>query len=247
MIRVCSIRSLSPERVELADASLVIAGSRVVAHFAACEKVTLLAATLGPGIDRFLAGLQQTSGAADAFIFNGIASAAAEHITETLDALAVREIRRSAYYPTARFSPGYGGWPLESQQQFIESIGGEKIGLTVTSHYLLQPVKSVTAVIGWSRVPLDRSYELLREKPCQGTLTCRDCPLKKNACPKQAQVRHREGIAALKAAQRAPDFFAEKCFFIRTFCFNFCGCFTGLIQFLPKPLVRGKPGQEHDG
>ena len=184
LIRVCSIRSLSPERVELADASLVIAGSRVVAHFAACEKVTLLAATLGPGIDRFLAGLQQTSGAADAFIFNGIASAAAEHITETLDALAVREIRRSAYYPTARFSPGYGGWPLESQQQFIESIGGEKIGLTVTSHYLLQPVKSVTAVIGWSRVPLDRSYELLREKPCQGTLTCRDCPLKEKCLSK---------------------------------------------------------------
>ena len=82
--------------------------------------------TLGPGIDGFLAELQQTSGAADAFIFNGIASAAAEHTTEILDGLAVREIRRNAYYPTARFSPGYGDWPLESQQQFIESIRGRR-------------------------------------------------------------------------------------------------------------------------
>ena len=121
LIRVCSIRSLTPDRVELADANLVIAGSRVVAHFTACEKVTLLAATLGPGIDRFLAGLQQTSGAADAFIFNGIASAAAEHITEILDALAVREIRRNAYYPTARFSPGYGDWPLESSSNLLKA------------------------------------------------------------------------------------------------------------------------------
>ena len=184
MIRVCSIRSITPERVVLDDASLVIAGSRATAHFTTCEKVTLLAATLGPGIDRFLAGLQQTSGAADAFIFNGIASAAAEHTTEILDELAVREIRRSSYFPTARFSPGYGDWPLEHQQQFIESISGEKIGLAVTSHHLLQPVKSVTAVIGWSRVPLERSYEQPQEKPCQGTLTCRDCPLKEKCLSK---------------------------------------------------------------
>ncbi|MBP7331222.1 MAG: Vitamin B12 dependent methionine synthase, activation domain [Firmicutes bacterium ADurb.Bin373] len=177
MIRVCSIRSITPERVVLDDASLVIAGSRATAHFTTCEKVTLLAATLGPGIDEHLAGMQLTAGAADAFIFNGIASAAAEHTTEILDAIAVRDIRRSAYYPTARFSPGYGDWPLEHQQQFIESISGEKIGLTVTSHHLLQPVKSVTAVIGWSRVPLERSYERPQGKPCQGTLTCRDCPL----------------------------------------------------------------------
>ncbi len=178
LIRVCPIRSLTPDRVVLADASLVIAGSRATAHFTACEKVTLLAATLGPGIDGFLAELQQTAGAAEAFIFNGIASVAAEHTTEILDAIAVRDIRRSAYYPTARFSPGYGDWPLEHQRQFIESISGEKIGLAVTSHHLLQPVKSVTAVIGWSRVPRKRSYERPQGKPCQGTLTCRDCPLK---------------------------------------------------------------------
>ncbi|MDD4335226.1 MAG: hypothetical protein PHY77_06425, partial [Desulfotomaculaceae bacterium] len=90
-----------------------------------------------------------------------------------------------AYYPTARFSPGYGDWPLESQQQFIESISGEKIGLAVTSHYLLQPVKSVTAVIGWSRVPIERSYEQPQKKPCQGALTCRDCLLKEKCLPKR--------------------------------------------------------------
>ncbi len=177
LLRVCSIRSRTPDRVVLDDASLVIAGPRAVAHFTDCEKITLLAATLGSAIDEHLAGLQQTAGAADAFIFNGIASAAAEHTIEILDAIAVRDIRRSAYYPTARFSPGYGDWPLAHQRQFIDSVSGEKIGLTVTSHHLLQPVKSVTAVIGWSRVPLERSYERPQGKPCQGTLTCRDCPL----------------------------------------------------------------------
>ncbi|MDD2553205.1 MAG: hypothetical protein PHP51_01350 [Desulfotomaculaceae bacterium] len=178
LIRVCSIRSITTDRVVLDDASLVIAGPRAVAHFTDCEKITLLAATLGPAIDEHLGGLQQTAGAADAFIFNGIASAAAEHTIEILDAIAVRDIRRSAYYPTARFSPGYGDWPLAHQRQFIDSVSGGKIGLTVTSHHLLQPVKSVTAVIGWSRVLLERSYERPQGKPCQGTLTCRDCPLK---------------------------------------------------------------------
>ncbi len=200
LIRVCPIRSITPDRVVLEDASLVIAGSRAVAHFTGSAKITLLAATLGSGIDEHLAELQQKAGAADVFIFNGIASAAAEHTMEILDAIAVRDIRRSAYYPTARFSPGYGDWPLAHQREFIESISGEKIGLAVTSHHLLQPVKSVTAVIGWSRVPIERSYTTAdgaagvyvnwggapsrrgsgqaQGKPCQGTLTCRDCLLK---------------------------------------------------------------------
>ncbi|MDD4238980.1 MAG: hypothetical protein PHT62_10575 [Desulfotomaculaceae bacterium] len=184
LIRVCSIRRITPDRVILDDASLVIEGPRTTAHFVNCEKITLLAATLGRGIDERLAELQQTAGAADAFIYNGIASAAVEHTTEILDAISVRDIRRSSYYPTARFSPGYGDWSLEHQQQFIDSISGEKAGLAVTSHHLLQPVKSVTAVIGWSKVPLERSYDQPRGKPCQGTLTCRDCSLGENCLSK---------------------------------------------------------------
>lgn len=187
IIRVCSIRRITPDSVILDDASLVIEGPRTTAHFITCEKVTLLAVTLGSGIDGRLSKLQQTAGAADAFIFNGIASAAVEHITEMLDAIAVRDIRRGSYYPTARFSPGYGDWSLEHQQQFIDSINGAKLGLTVTPHHLLQPVKSVTAVIGWSRVPVERSYDHPREKPCQGILTCRDCPLKEK-CISNNQV-----------------------------------------------------------
>lgn len=185
-IRVCSICRITPDRVILDDASLVIEGQRTTAHFVTCEKVTLLAATLGSGIDGHLVELQQTAGAADAFIFNGIASAAVEHTTEMLDAIAIRDIRRGAYYPTARFSPGYGDWSLAHQQQFIESINGVRLGLAVTPHHLLQPVKSVTAVIGWSRVLLERNYDHPREKPCQGILTCRDCPLEEE-CMGSAQ------------------------------------------------------------
>ncbi len=200
IIRVCSIRSAVPDRVELEDASLAITGPRATAHFIDCSRVTLLAATLGSGIDEHLGELQQTAGAADAFIFNGIAAAAAEHTTEILDAIAVRDIRRNAYYPTARFSPGYGDWPLSNQRQFVESVNAAGIGLTVTPHHLLQPVKSVTAVIGWSRIPVERSYDTAGQaaevdgnwdgaphergpgqpqgKPCRGILTCRDCPLR---------------------------------------------------------------------
>lgn len=184
IIRVCSVSEITPDQVVLDGASLVIAGPRAAAHFITCEKVTLLAATLGSRIDEHLAELQQKASAADAFIFNGIASAAVEHTTDILDDIAVRDIRRSSYYPTARFSPGYGDWSLEHQQQFIDSISGEKIGLAVTSHHLLQPVKSVTAVIGWSKVPQERSYERPGEKPCQGTLTCSDCSLKENCLSK---------------------------------------------------------------
>ncbi|MEG3069819.1 MAG: hypothetical protein RQM92_02330 [Candidatus Syntrophopropionicum ammoniitolerans] len=122
--------------------------------------------------------MQQRAGAADAFIFNAVAAAAAEHTIETLDALAVQDIRRGCLLSHSPFQPGIWGMALESQQEFVACIDGEQIGLSVTPHHLLQPVKSITAVIGWSRLPVTRSYEQPREKPCRSPLTCRDCPLK---------------------------------------------------------------------
>lgn len=164
-------------RITLEASTLEILGTSAIAHFLTSTKVTLLAATLGERLGSYLEELSKAQ-PAHALILDAVASAAVEHLTEELDQLVSRDIRRQGYHPTARFSPGYGSWPLSSQKDFLDSLDAGKIGLTVNSYFLLQPVKSVTAAIGWSQVPVSRNYEMpLGTKPCQGTLSCSNCPL----------------------------------------------------------------------
>ena len=59
----------------------------------------------------------------------------------------------AAEYPekqlVTRYSPGYGDLPLEIQKDVFRALDCERsIGVTLTESLLMQPSKSVTAVIG---------------------------------------------------------------------------------------------------
>ena len=169
------------DRITLQGASLVIAGENTVAHFASSDRITLFAVTIGKQVDALLEEISRKE-PARTLILDGVASAAAEHAATQLDSLISGEIRHCGFFPTARFSPGYGDWPLMWQRPFLDSIGAERINLTCTPHFLLQPVKSVTAAIGWSRIPVERGYSLPeRKKACQGAKSCQQCRL--TDCP----------------------------------------------------------------
>jgi 5-methyltetrahydrofolate--homocysteine methyltransferase len=180
-----SVKSFEPERINLEDCPLVLEGLNTSEHFKTCDKITLLAATLGPEIDLILNQLAGEN-AAHALFLDGVASAAIENFTEQMDLYLSEEIRRKGYFPTARFSPGYGDWPLSWQKHFLDSIDGAKIGLTTTPYFLLQPIKSVTAALGWSKIPVERNYKETDNensagnkpiKPCRGSQACRYCNL----------------------------------------------------------------------
>ena len=60
----------------------------------------------------------------------------------------------AALHRTDRFSPGYGDLPLDLQPALCAALDAQRrLGLTVTDSLLLNPVKSVTAVIGLSPTP----------------------------------------------------------------------------------------------
>ena len=76
---------------------------------------------------------------------------------------------------TFRYSPGYGDLPLDIQSDFLKSINAEKlIGLTVSSHNLLMPRKSVTAVIGI----IDKKYEQ-HKKGCEVCKNYENCSFRR--------------------------------------------------------------------
>lgn len=128
-----------------------------------CERAVIFAATVGLGIDRLIAKYASVA-PTKALLFQALG---AERIESLCDAFC-------AELPSAgaRFSAGYGDFPLEKQKIFFAALDcPRKIGLTLTEGGLMTPTKSVTAVVG-----------LGKPKPCEtGCSACgkRDCTLRK--------------------------------------------------------------------
>jgi hypothetical protein len=85
--------------------------------------------------------------------------------SETVDAFADRmhrerireEFGKRDFLITARFSPGYGDWPLTVQKMLWETCEAEKIDIRLNDSFLMIPRKSVSAVFGL--VPRERQSE----------------------------------------------------------------------------------------
>ena len=148
--RIFEIEHL-PDSVRLQGANADLTGSSARAMLAGCGQAALLACTLGARFDAKLLALQARD-MAKAVMFDALGSALVEAGCDEAE----RDVSRRfpGVYLTDRFSPGYGDLPLALQPRLCAALdAGRRLGLTVSQSLLMNPVKSVTAVIGLSDTP----------------------------------------------------------------------------------------------
>ena len=122
--------------------------SSLIRHLADCDRVILLAVTVGIGIDRLLLRYKRIS-PAKAWMLDAIGN---ERVESLADAL-TEELKEKYGALTSRFSPGYGDLPLSLQKDIFAALPlGKHLGLCLSEGLLITPEKSVTALIGIKRV-----------------------------------------------------------------------------------------------
>lgn len=143
---------------------LTLEGRSIERHLEGCDRIAVMGATLGAGVDELIRRLQVRDMTAAV-----AADCGASVLTEQVcDSFCLYIAQRTEGYVTSRFSPGYGDLPLHLQEDIVRCIDGRrKIGLNVTSDSLLVPRKSVTAIMGISDLPVSGS-----------TATCDECVLR---------------------------------------------------------------------
>ncbi|NLY53451.1 MAG: hypothetical protein GX060_02320 [Firmicutes bacterium] len=156
----------SATELYLPTGGLRLASSNLAALWQQAEQVSLLAVTLGPKVDSFIASLLAQERYAQAAIADAIGSAAAEAAMEQLNNLLAQEVTASGMTLTRRFSPGYGDVPLQVQEQLGQALGVSDLGIVVTANFLLIPRKSITAMVGW---------QLAGQAVCQPAKNCDLC------------------------------------------------------------------------
>lgn len=121
-----------------------VESEKLSAHLAGCERVIILAATVGVGLDRLVARYAKIS-PARALILQGFG-------TERIEALAdvfCRKLMDNGLSLTTRFSAGYGDLSLEFQREIFRVLNCQRsIGLTLNDSLIMSPTKSITAIIG---------------------------------------------------------------------------------------------------
>ena len=108
-----------------------------------CDKAYVMATTLGIGVDRlfdkYMRILQTKATVCDA-----TASALVESFCDY-----VNDFITDGEEATMRFSPGYGDFDLNHQNEILSFLdANKKIGISLTDSLMMIPTKSVTAIIG---------------------------------------------------------------------------------------------------
>jgi hypothetical protein len=160
------------EGLALAGAAVVLTGGTARRMLAQCRQGVLLACTLGARFDALLRA-QQVRDMAQAVILDACGSALVEQGCDAAE----EELKKRfpGLFLTDRFSPGYGDLPLELQPSICAALDTQRrLGLHVTDSLLLNPGKSVTAVIGLADRP-----QMARIRGCDFCAMRERCALRK--------------------------------------------------------------------
>ncbi len=124
-------------------------------HMEGSGAAAVMAITMGDAVDARISELMDQGYMAQGYILDGLASAGADCVADTIEASIKADISNGnseftepGWNTTLRFSPGYAEFILENQRGIFDLIEPQKIGMSLTSSFLMKPLKSITAVIG---------------------------------------------------------------------------------------------------
>lgn len=161
---------LTKDGVCVEGTKLVLTGEDIKNHLKNSKQSVLMAVTVGNRIEQKIKMYEKVS-LTKALILDSCATTAVEEICDIIEERVKLKAEEKGLSITFRYSPGYGDLPLETQRDLIDTLNAEKlIGLTVSSHYLLFPRKSVTAIIGF--IPKDKEENKRGCEVCKNYENC---------------------------------------------------------------------------
>lgn len=158
--------------VLLPEAGLTLNGKTARLMLRDAQKAALLLCTLGLRFDAALRSAQARD-MARAVLLDACGSALVEAGCDQAE----EELRALCpdFFLTDRFSPGYGDLPLSAQSGLLSALDGQRrLGVYLTDGFLMNPSKSVTAVIGLCTTP-----QSARVRGCAYCALRKDCAYRK--------------------------------------------------------------------
>jgi hypothetical protein len=146
--RIVEAGRMARRHEAIAAGGIVFTTQRIVAGaLAQAEHVAVFAATIGPAFEKW-ARATMVEDPALGFIADAVGSAVAEALADRLHDRIERVVAERGWKVTNRYSPGYCGWSVAEQHQLFALLPAGFCGISLSESALMQPVKSVSGLIG---------------------------------------------------------------------------------------------------
>lgn len=120
----------------------------IAAHLKNSEYVAVFYATIGKGLELQSSRHFHGGNMLEGYIYNLIGSEAAESAAEFVHQKIKNIANYAGYSITNRFSPGYCNWNVKEQFKLFGLFPDNFNDITLTESALMNPVKSVSGIIG---------------------------------------------------------------------------------------------------
>jgi hypothetical protein len=133
-------------------------GSKIARQILGSDSFALFVTTAGNSFDDWIKSKARGGDVLSEYLCSSIGSVIADKVADVIQ----EDINRNALIAgkgiTNRYSPGYCSWHVREQQGIFDLLPADKIGVTLTSSFLMKPIKSVSGIIGIGKDKLPGPY-----------------------------------------------------------------------------------------
>lgn len=170
------ISSNDGEQLVLGNDELRIASCYVCKGLQQCKRATVMALTIGPALPDEARRAAEAGQLYRSAIADYLGSHAVEQLAEAFCQYLQQQTLSRGLYATLRYSPGYGDWALAGQPDVFAFLNQCRGQIQLSDNFLMEPVKSITAVIGWSNQWQKPEYPRGEHNSfCNGGHNCAAC------------------------------------------------------------------------
>ena len=112
--------------------------------FAEADKIAFCICTIGDDLEKASAELIKNNEMLKGFILDSLGSEAAEEVAQESDKIIAAQARSMGFWPSKRFSPGYGIWDIREQSYLFSLLPAADIGIRLSESFMMIPRKSVS-------------------------------------------------------------------------------------------------------
>lgn len=144
--------------IDIAGGTL-LAGRQICGYLKESTKVALFLCTAGSIFTEQTHLYQQQGDFLEAYIVDAIGSITVEKAMDDIQSHLSNEMKLQGFNISNRYSPGYCNWALTSQNELFRIIGDDNnLGITLSESCLMQPIKSISGIIGIGTNIKKRAY-----------------------------------------------------------------------------------------
>ena len=163
-------------RLVLGSGDFSVESCYVAKGLAHCKKATVLALTIGEMLPAFAAEAANEGRLYEASVADYLGSHGVELFADAFCAYLQQQAVPKGLYATLRYSPGYGDWALSAQPNVFAYLNGCQNKIQLSENYLMEPLKSITALVGCSDTWQKPEYPKGEHNAfCNGGHNCAAC------------------------------------------------------------------------